>query len=452
MPKAKNAVWRFFASVKLALFSLIVLAAVSIIGTVIKQGQDPSYYGQEYGATLSRLFEALGITNMYSSWWFVFLLFLFAVNLVVCSIERLPRVWHLVTQDNLNLDPHQLKKRNLTHQIHADLPTATAAERIHQVMTRIGWRKILRLDRKETALLFSQKGSWSRLGVYVVHLSILVILVGAITGTFFGFKAFVYLPEGRSTDKIFLQRNQAPVPLPFELYCDRYDTTFYPNGMVKEYRLDLTVFDPEEQAPYRKTVIVNDPLSYRGLTFYQAESYPLEEYFIVIRNNTTGMEQAFRVPSNRDVSWPGTRVTFRIEELKNDQDGAVRQAKIHFTSGEDSPPSFWIKDRETVSLQAQGDQFTLSFRQLYTTLLLVKKDPGVLIVYAGCILMLTGLAMVFFLSHRRIWILLESGTQKQGSMILISGVSNKNKSAFEQRFEDLAEKLEKELPNPTGKE
>ncbi|MEJ2691269.1 MAG: cytochrome c biogenesis protein ResB [Deltaproteobacteria bacterium] len=92
MPKTKNGIWRFFASVKLALTVLILLAAVSIIGTLIKQGQEPSYYVQEYGTNLARFFQALDITNMYRSWWFSALLCLFAVNLIVCSIERfLPR-------------------------------------------------------------------------------------------------------------------------------------------------------------------------------------------------------------------------------------------------------------------------------------------------------------------------------------------------------------------------
>jgi len=441
MPKAKNAVWLFFASVKLALTTLIILAVISIIGTIIKQGQDPSYYVQEYGQNLSRFFEVLDITNMYSSWWFTALLGIFALNLVVCSIERLPRVLHLMTQDNLAIDPRQLEKRGLRHRADSTLSAAAAAERVQKIMVGSGWRKTRRLDREEAILLFAQKGTWSRLGVYIVHLSILVILIGAITGTFFGLKAYVFLPEGRTTNKVFLRQNKKPVPLGYELRCDRYERTFYPNGMIKQYRVDLTVFDTERQSPLQKSVIVNDPLSYRGFTFYQADSYPMEEFLVVIRNKTTGTEQAFRAPPAQDIAWPGTDAFFRVEDLKRDQDDTVYQAKILFKADAVSKPSvFWIKDQGAETIRQSGEEFIFEFRQLYSTLLLVVKDPGVWIVYFGCLLMVVGLAIVFFLSHRRVWIrITKREGQQEGSLILISGTSNKNKPSFERKFLELVD-------------
>ena len=71
MTNTKNSIWRFFASVKLALATLIILAITSIIGTLIKQGQPDTYYVEEYGSALARLFEQLSLTEMYSAWWFV---------------------------------------------------------------------------------------------------------------------------------------------------------------------------------------------------------------------------------------------------------------------------------------------------------------------------------------------------------------------------------------------
>jgi cytochrome c biogenesis protein len=453
MPKAYNAVWRFFASVKLALLTLIILAATSIIGTMIKQGQEQSYYVQEYGPNLARFFELLDITNMYGSWWFATLLCLFTVNLVICSLERWPQVWHLVTLDNLSVDPQKLEKMRFTHRIDTSLPAAAIAERMHRFLVRTGWRKPRRLDREEEyILLFAQKGAWTRLGVYVVHLSILIILIGSILGTFLGFRAYVYLPEGRTTDTIFLQKNGESIPLGFALQCDRAERAYYPNGMIREYRTDLTVFDTEREAPYQKSIIVNDPLTYRGFTFYQGDSYPLDEFFFLIRNRTSGMEQAFRVPPDRDVAWQETDVSFRIDELKRDQEGAVQQAKIRFTADVATESSiFWIKDKDTVTIQQSGREFTLSFRQLYSTLLLVTKDPGVLIVYLGCILMVAGLAIIFFLSHRRIWVRITTVPQ-QGSRILISGASNKNQSAFARHFRELTDRLGGEAEISTGQQ
>lgn len=447
MTKKPNAVWQFLASVKLALFTLFILAATSIIGTVIEQKKAPAFYVEAYGADLAQLIQFLGLTNMYGSWWFVTLLALFAVNLVVCSIERLPGVWHMVVQDNLATDPEQLEKKSSTHRLDTDLPVETAADRMQRLLALTGWKTPRRLAIDGTALLFVQKGAWSRFGVYLVHLSILVILAGGMLGSAFGFKAYVYLPEGRATTNVYLQGSAQPVPLGFELQNDRTDRSYYPNGMIREYRADLTVIDPERKTPYHKSIIVNDPLTWRGITFYQGDSYPLEEFFVVIRSQATGREQAFRVPLDRDVRWEGTDVSFRVEELRREVDGMVRQVKVSFADAGAEPTIFSMNDRSMVTVTRPGGDFTFSFRQLYSSLLLVTKDPGVWVVWIGCILMLVGLGVCFLLSHRRLWVYITpKGTR--GARILVSGASNKNKPAFERRFQDLVVRVQQELPAP----
>jgi cytochrome c biogenesis protein len=51
--------------------------------------------------------------------------------------------------------------------------------------------------------------------------------------------------------------------------------------------------------------------------------------------------------------------------------------------------------------------------------------------------MVIGICMAFFLSHRRIWIRVESGR------VTIGGATNKNQAAFQLYFDGLAEKLKK---------
>jgi cytochrome c biogenesis protein len=450
MTKKQNAVWQFLASVKLALFTLFTLAATSIIGTVIEQKKAPAFYVETYGPELARLMQLLDLPNMYGSWWFIALLALFALNLVVCSIERLPGAWHMAVQDNLATDPAQLEKMSSTHRLNADMPVDGAAERLQRILALAGWKTPRRLDIDGTTLLFAQKGAWSRFSVYLVHLSILIILAGAMLGSAFGFKAYVYLPEGRATTNVYLQENAEPVSLGFELHCDRAERSYYPNGRIREYRSDLTVIDSERAAPYQKSIIVNDPLTWRGITFYQGDFHPLDEFFIVIRSLATGREQAFRVPPDRDVAWQGTDVSFRIEELRREEDGTVRQVKISFADAAAEPAVFWMNDRSTVTVTRPEQEFTLSFRQLSSTLLLVTKDPGVWVVYLGSILMLVGLGVCFLLSHRRLWVYI-TPKGNRGSRILVSGASNKNKPTFERRFQDLVDRVQQELSAPTEK-
>ncbi|HEX9113882.1 MAG TPA: cytochrome c biogenesis protein ResB, partial [Nitrospirota bacterium] len=64
-------VWKFFSSVKLAVVLLIILAIVSVIGTVIQQNQAPEQYLREYSQSTVQFFEMLGFFDMYHTWWFV---------------------------------------------------------------------------------------------------------------------------------------------------------------------------------------------------------------------------------------------------------------------------------------------------------------------------------------------------------------------------------------------
>ena len=444
MTKTKNPVWRFFASVKLALATLITLAITSIIGTLIKQGQPATYYVEEYGPGLARLFEQLSFTEMYSAWWFVALLCLFAVNLIVCSIERLPGVWRQMKADNLAIEVRQLESMGTSHRLETGLTVSAAAQQLKLIMANAGWKNPRQLNRDGTTLYAAQKGAWTRLGVYIVHLSILIVLVGAIIGSLFGFQAYVFIPEGTSTSNIYLRKDKQPVALGYALQCDWFEKSYYPNGMIKQYRADLSVIDPQRSTPYSKSVIVNDPLIYRGLNFYVGDGFPMDEYFVVIRNQRTGTEQAFRVAPEQDVSWKGSAETFRIAQVERDEEGNALRAKIRF-GAEDSVESsdFWINNQGTVTLRQQDGQYTFTYRQLYSTLLLVTKDPGVMTVYFGFCLMVLGLAISFFMSHRRIWVYI-TPRGKSGAQILVSGGSNKNKPGFARRFEDLIITLEQD--------
>jgi cytochrome c biogenesis protein len=450
----KNPLWKFLSSVQLALTTLLVLAATSILGTLIKQGQVPAYYVQEYGESLARLLQILDLPMMYSSWWFISFLMLFAINLLVCSIERLPAIWHIVMLDNLAIDQARLEKKPTNHQLQTSLPAAASADCISEHLMVSGWGKPRRRENDEEILLFAQKKAWSRFGVYIVHLSILVIFTGAIIGKVYGFKAYVFLPEGRSTSTVFLQGTAEPVPLNFELYCDRFDPMSFSNGRIWGERSHLTVNDPRLEAPYQKSIVVNDPLTYRGITFFKADSHPLEEYFVVIHNQASGEEQAFRVPAKRDVNWPGKTVSFRIDELQVDDEDLVQQAKLLFFEEIDSEPvEVWVGDRKTVIIGETAEEFSISFRQLHTSLLLATKDPGTWIFYLGCIMMLIGLAVSFLLSHWQLWVRIVP-SEKCGSRILICGSSNKLKPAFEDRLRALVKSIEQDssLTLPTNKE
>ena len=113
MEIAADKVWKFFSSVKLAVALLIILAIVSIIGTVIQQNEAPEQYLQEYSQSTIQLFDVLGFFDMYHTKWFVLLLFMLTTNLTICSLERFPYTWKIIKTPMKILDDDDFNSEGL---------------------------------------------------------------------------------------------------------------------------------------------------------------------------------------------------------------------------------------------------------------------------------------------------------------------------------------------------
>jgi len=77
----------------------IALALASIVGTVISQNAPYDQYLAEYGIKLTGIFQKLGLLDLYHSAWFIGLLVLLALNLIVCTVRKLPRVWRTIHRE-----------------------------------------------------------------------------------------------------------------------------------------------------------------------------------------------------------------------------------------------------------------------------------------------------------------------------------------------------------------
>ena len=430
-----NSLWQFFASVKLALVILCLIAITSIIGTVIPQKEAAEFYAANYGPKVAQVFSILDIPDMYNSWWFLALLFLLGFNLIICSIDRFPGVWKQVNADGLALTPERLQKManrsSWTSPGSVDEVRAALLEKLQAKGFKAGSRKD-----DQTTILFSQKGHWTRTGVYMVHASILVIFLGAIIGSLGGFKGSVMIPETQESSKVFLYDGKGVEELDFAVRNNKFRIDFYPNGMPKEYTSSLTVIEQGKEV-LTKVIEVNDPLTYRGITFYQSSYDPYQD-FVVVVTTPDGEEQTFIIPFQQQKAWTEKNLKFGVINAKVLGQSIV-SSKLWFSDGNDSPATVWIDDGAEATIERQNGTYQVSAKQMYATGLQVAKDPGVWWVYIGCGLMLFGLYVAFFMSHRRIWLLLRpDGDQTE---VLMTGSANKNRAGFERTFENLGELL-----------
>lgn len=440
MEKQKNVLWAFFASVKLAIFTFIILALTSIIGTLIPQNKPLPEYIQMFGEGLTRVFQQLNVFDMYHAWWFVGLLVLFCINIIVCSFDRLPNVWRIVVMDNLDTDPEQLRKKRPQHAFSSQSDVPGTAALTETVLKSAGWQAS-RADLEKGVLLFSQKGAWTRFGVYMVHTSILIIFIGAIIGVVYGQKGSVVIPEKRFTEQAYSFDGGQPIPLGFRVRLDRFTLEYYSNGAPKEYRSDLTVIENGQEV-LKKSIEVNTPLDYKGFTFYQASYEEYDKFLITIQDQKTGLSREFLAPPGQEIPWQEAGLKFGIVNMMGPNRIGEYRLKIWLSDENGAPSSFWLDNRTTVSVERPGTVYDFTSKRYYATGLQVAKDPGVWWVYSGCILMLLGLVVTFFLSHKRIWVYISQ--EGDGAELLVVGSSNKNKVSFENNLEILADRFQDE--------
>lgn len=441
-----HTVWDFFCSLKLSIFLLICLAVTSIIGTVIPQSP-PREYLEQLSETKIRLYSVLGFFDMYHSWWFILLLYLLTINLIACSIKRLPRVWKIITEPTLVMDEGFEKSLSLTHDFKMTGDASTLKEKVAAFLGK-EFASAVVTEKDGEYHLFAQKTPYSRLGVYVVHLSIIIIFIGAILGSLFGYKGYVQIVEGDTASTI-QTRGGKQVDPGFGLKLEKFTVSYYDTGAPKEFRSNLTVMENGKSVPGYENVkvIVNEPLSYKGLTFYQSSYGPTGEggvYHFTVQQRNGGSPVPLTLRQGEKASLPGGG-TMQVLEATQEVRSVMPQfsgpaARVEVSRPGANPQPFVVFRNYPEFDKERGDNLIFTYEgadEKYYTGLQVAKDPGVWVVWAGCALMVIGTIMAFFMSHKRIWARVGKGR------VTLGGSASKNQGGFQILFDDLTDKLKK---------
>jgi cytochrome c biogenesis protein len=441
-----ESVWDVFCSLKLTITLLISLALTSIIGTVLPQGNLPPEYVAQISQTKLQIYSKLGFFDMYHSWWFILLLYVFSINLTCCSIKRLPHVFTFITKPMLVLGENLRSSFSLRQEITLSGPHEKARSALAEFLEREFSTPVVSEHGGEVHL-FAQRNAWCRLGVYVVHASILIIFIGAIIGSLFGYKGYATIVEGSAISSI-QARNGAQIPLGFGLRCDQFSVSFYNSGAPKEFKSILTVL--ENGQPVKDLtnvrVVVNEPLTYKGFTFYQSSYGPAtegSEHVFTVTSNSGGWNSRFSVHEGEGgtlkdgTSFKLLEATPEIRQFMPEFSGPAARIQV-MKKGAATPQTFIVfKNYPDMNAQ-RGDSLTFTYEgsnaKMYTGLQ-VTKDPGVWVVWSGCLLMVVGLFIAFFMSHKRVWIVLTKGSAR------MYGNASKNQAAFQMQFDELSDKL-----------
>jgi cytochrome c biogenesis protein len=308
-----------------------------------------------------------------------------------------------------------------------------------------------------------------------VHASLLLIFFGWIVDGVFGWRGELTLNEGQTSNMIEL-RDGTKRQLPFALRCDAAGQENYKDGTPKKWWSKLAVVEGGQDVK-SKEIVVNDPLVYNGVRFYQSsfgENGKVDRLvFTATPNpaftagstsaglnyagaNSNGKEIAFTLGDTADLD---ANTTVRFAEFFMDY--AVRDGQVYKRSNELGSPAAHL----IVTAKSSGKSFDVWFPQLeevadnskapyllepkdlklgHFTGLQVSHEPGQWGVWSGVVLLGVGLTFVFYVVHMRFWAVPVRDERTGQLSLWIGGSANRNRDAFEQRFDELVAAVEKE--------
>jgi cytochrome c biogenesis protein len=450
-------VWTFLISLRLTIVLLILLSGVCVIGTVIPQNEPEQTYLRLYAQSTYALMKTAGLVDMYHAWWFVCLLGAFTANLVACSLNRLPRILKLIARTDPVLDDARLQTLPLVKKFSLKRWSPEDASGAADALGRFLARPAT-VTSGDTVHFFSEKGRWAPASFYLTHIGMVIIIAGVLAGTL-GFQGYMNLPEGESSSVIFDKKTREQRPLDFTLRCEKFEVTYYEKANTpKDYKSTLTVIE-QGTAVLTKTIEVNDPLIYRGIYFYQS-SYgiaPGAAGEVALRISPRGSSQGreYRAAVNRRFQIEGTQDAAEIETILPDfatdgkggffsrsEEPRNPAARVTIYPGGKEPYKIWVFAQFPDFHRKPDEQYTVSFVQYYPryyTGLQVTRDPGVWIVWVGCSVLILGILLALFSSHRRIWLRVEKHDKYYTAVL--GGIGTKNTAGFAAEFNRLYEHL-----------
>jgi cytochrome c biogenesis protein len=439
MPDAskKQGLWNqvadFFGSLKLALVLLLALAAASIIGTVLPQGESLAFYEAHYTPNSYKLIHFFRLYDAYHSFWFLWLLLLLTVNLVVCSLRRLPAVWKVAKAAPRTVTERLFDTLPFHRILTFSSPIPEGRVRLTQLLgRRFGRPRPLPVPDGEAFYL--ERWRFSRFGVYLVHFSVLILLAGGITSSLYGFKGFLELVEGEKADRIYAQDGKSFQKLGFQVELKKFTMALYPDGTPKEYRSDLLFTDGDGKS-LEAAVKVNHPFTHNGFTFYQSSwSRVPQSLRLRLENEQQRLEVALGMEER--VPLPGTPYSLKVVRYIEDMArfGPALGLVLFDNQGHMDMGLILINHPEFHGNRIKDYRLrVLDLKTRYVSGLQVNRDPGIGFIWVGASLMLLGFLSTFYLSHRQIWVWFRERKDPADRLlteVYIGATAHKHREAF----------------------
>lgn len=388
-------VFSFLRSMKFGMILLVLVIACSFAGSMIVQQRNAMEYVDRYGADTAQIILALGLDDVFSAPYFIALMAALCLNLILCSIVRLPRTM----RQSSTLIAGAKKSQT---------DTPVSDEQAQKICAFFEKRRCRRIaGDARTIYIKNMPGFY---GSFITHLSfLLILLVGA---------AAVITADVR--DQVVMPGETLALSGGVNVHVNRFQIVDE-TGML-DYASDLTVSD-ESGNSVRKEIRVNEPLSFKGYKIYQ-QTYGTAGA-VRVTNLETGVSEDLTLTESCFLTLDGMNGMFYqalYPGYVTQSDGSV--TLITSTSGAYTDPVYdilSISGGTTTPVLAFPDE-TLTIENVSFTMLDPISYPGLRIkhmnpvvlglLYATFVMMVAGLYLCFFM------VPLAVAVEKDGYVIL----------------------------------
>ena len=408
--KKISQVLNWLSSLKIAILLLLLIAISCATGTIIPQQESDQFYYDNFnknpllGILTGNILLLFELNHIYTSLWFILLLTWLAIALAVCSFRRqLPILKSALDWIDYK-SPRQIAKLSIAQTIQNN-NTSRGLEELRINLKKQGWN-VKETDNRIAA----RKGAVGRLGPILIHIGMILLMVGATYSSLNGQTIEKFLAPGRSIDLLDKNKEKG---LTIELQNFKIERD--PQGRAEQYRSIVNVIEPNGNN-VAKEISVNYPLRYKGLTLYQAD-WSLAALTVQINNSPK-----LQIPIE-SISELGDQVWGTILPTKKDGKDPI----LLTVNSEIGPVTIYDNDGTRImslSINKEAkvkDSLIKIINIIPSSGLLLKRDPGVPIVYASFAIILIG-GSLSLISTKKIWIIHE----KEKSIIYIGGLSNRN--------------------------
>jgi cytochrome c biogenesis protein len=279
--------------------------------------------------------------------------------------------------------------------------------------------------------LYAYKGLIGKIGPILVHASIIIVLAGSVVGSLFGFMVQELVPK----EEIFhLQNVITSGPLSyirqdFEGYIDDFKIAYSDQGLIDQFYSDIKIVDNDLKDSLRKTIFVNEPLKYDGITFYQTD-WNIAAIKIVLNNN-----EKFQIPVQEIITENNARFWIGTLNEKNNIIVVLQDLTGKYLLY-DSEKNFLGQSEIGHKVFIDGNQIRVD-EIIPSTGLQIKADPGIPLIYFGFLLLISSV-MFSYTSYFQIW------AMKKDGKLCVYGDTNRAIYFFEKNILEILEILQNE--------